>query len=189
MMQQSLRASPAVKKRAKSVYQQRNLGTIKKRKKEKQEEKQRQGHTHLEPAFEPVGLVVVHHRPVRGTGQPCDALYVKHAHTHRDWGNRSAVLPPSQWSTVRMSGYPCLSAKTKVREQALRSHCYWTKQKWCTYIPNSETNRPARMSQLCHGSCEPCQTFPARVSEHHVDVLLNPLETYIGAGHHMSCLW
>lgn len=40
MMQQSLRASPAVKKRAKSVYQQRNLGTIKKRKKEKQEEKE-----------------------------------------------------------------------------------------------------------------------------------------------------
>lgn len=40
MMQQTLRASPAVKKRAKSVYQQRNLGTIKKRKKEKQEEKE-----------------------------------------------------------------------------------------------------------------------------------------------------
>lgn len=40
MMQQSLRASPSVKKRAKSVYAQRNLGTIKNRKKEKQQEKE-----------------------------------------------------------------------------------------------------------------------------------------------------
>ncbi|KAK1226000.1 hypothetical protein PQX77_000667 [Marasmius sp. AFHP31] len=40
MMQQSLRASPSMVTRAKSVYQQRNLGTIKKRKKEKQEEKE-----------------------------------------------------------------------------------------------------------------------------------------------------
>ncbi|KAI0944587.1 hypothetical protein AcW1_002259 [Taiwanofungus camphoratus] len=40
MMQQSLRASPSVKKRAKSVYQQRNLGTIRNRKKEKQQEKE-----------------------------------------------------------------------------------------------------------------------------------------------------
>ncbi|KAJ7075669.1 hypothetical protein B0H15DRAFT_1026978 [Mycena belliarum] len=39
MMQQSLRSSPGTKKRAKSVYQQRNLGTIKNRKKEKREEK------------------------------------------------------------------------------------------------------------------------------------------------------
>ena len=35
MMQHSLRAAPSIKKRAKSVYQQRNLGTIKNRKKEK----------------------------------------------------------------------------------------------------------------------------------------------------------
>ncbi|KAJ8074784.1 hypothetical protein PM082_019109 [Marasmius tenuissimus] len=40
MMQQSLRASSSMVTRAKSVYQQRNLGTIKKRKKEKQEEKE-----------------------------------------------------------------------------------------------------------------------------------------------------
>ncbi|CAL1698172.1 unnamed protein product [Somion occarium] len=40
MMQQSLRASPSVKKRAKSVYAQRNLGTIKDRKREKQQEKE-----------------------------------------------------------------------------------------------------------------------------------------------------
>ncbi|KAJ7686809.1 hypothetical protein B0H17DRAFT_939979 [Mycena rosella] len=40
MMQQSLRASPTTKKRAKSVYTQRNLGTIKERKKEKREEKE-----------------------------------------------------------------------------------------------------------------------------------------------------
>lgn len=40
MMQQSLRASPSVKKRAKSVYSQRNLGTIKDRKKEKQQVKE-----------------------------------------------------------------------------------------------------------------------------------------------------
>ncbi|KAF8124264.1 hypothetical protein K438DRAFT_1649950 [Mycena galopus ATCC 62051] len=39
MMQQSLRSAPTMKKRAKSVYQQRNLGTIKERKKEKKEEK------------------------------------------------------------------------------------------------------------------------------------------------------
>ncbi|KAF9449075.1 hypothetical protein P691DRAFT_774923 [Macrolepiota fuliginosa MF-IS2] len=38
MMQQSLRQAPAIKKRAKSVYQQRNLGTIKERKKEKKQE-------------------------------------------------------------------------------------------------------------------------------------------------------
>lgn len=40
MMQQSLKASPSVKKRAKSVYSQRNLGTIKDRKREKQQEKE-----------------------------------------------------------------------------------------------------------------------------------------------------
>ncbi|KAJ7619343.1 hypothetical protein FB45DRAFT_156615 [Roridomyces roridus] len=40
MMQQSLRSAPTTKKRAKSVYQQRNLGTIKERKKEKREEKE-----------------------------------------------------------------------------------------------------------------------------------------------------
>lgn len=38
MMQQSLRAAPSIKKRAKSVYSQRNLGTIKERKKEKKQE-------------------------------------------------------------------------------------------------------------------------------------------------------
>ena len=38
MMQQSLRIAPPMKKRAKSVYAQRNLGTIKERKKEKQQE-------------------------------------------------------------------------------------------------------------------------------------------------------
>lgn len=42
MMQHSLRASPSVKKRAKSVYQQRNLGTIKNRKKEKAQEKEKE---------------------------------------------------------------------------------------------------------------------------------------------------
>ena len=40
MMQQSIRASPSVKKRAKSVYAQRNLGTIKDRKREKLKEKE-----------------------------------------------------------------------------------------------------------------------------------------------------
>ena len=39
-MQQTLRASPSIKKRAKSVYSQRNLGTIKDRKREKKEEKE-----------------------------------------------------------------------------------------------------------------------------------------------------
>ena len=38
MMQQSLRSAPSTKKRVKSVYSQRNLGTIKERKKEKQQE-------------------------------------------------------------------------------------------------------------------------------------------------------
>ncbi|KAF9562889.1 cytoplasm protein [Agrocybe pediades] len=38
MMQQSLRAAPSIKKRAKSVYTQRNLGTIRERKKEKKSE-------------------------------------------------------------------------------------------------------------------------------------------------------
>ena len=41
MMQHSLRTAPSIKKRAKSVYQQRNLGTIKNRKKEKQQEKEK----------------------------------------------------------------------------------------------------------------------------------------------------
>ena len=40
MMQQTLRAAPTIKKRAKSVYQQRNLGTIKDRKREKKQEKE-----------------------------------------------------------------------------------------------------------------------------------------------------
>ncbi|KAJ7250491.1 hypothetical protein B0H12DRAFT_1120580 [Mycena haematopus] len=40
MMQQSLRSAPTTKKRVKSVYSQRNLGTIKERKKEKREEKE-----------------------------------------------------------------------------------------------------------------------------------------------------
>ncbi|CAA7262191.1 unnamed protein product [Cyclocybe aegerita] len=38
MMQQSLQSAPSIKKRTKSVYQQRNLGTIKERKKEKRQE-------------------------------------------------------------------------------------------------------------------------------------------------------
>jgi hypothetical protein len=41
MMQQSLRSSPTTK-RAKSVYNQRNLGTIKERKKEKAGEKEKE---------------------------------------------------------------------------------------------------------------------------------------------------
>jgi hypothetical protein len=40
MMQVTLRSAPTMKKRAKSVYSQRNLGTIKERKKEKREEKE-----------------------------------------------------------------------------------------------------------------------------------------------------
>jgi hypothetical protein len=40
MMQQSLRGAPSIKKRAKSVYSQRNLGTIKERKKEKKQEQE-----------------------------------------------------------------------------------------------------------------------------------------------------
>jgi hypothetical protein len=43
MMQQTLRSSPSIKKRAKSVYSQRNLGTIKDRKREKKEEKEISG--------------------------------------------------------------------------------------------------------------------------------------------------
>jgi hypothetical protein len=39
-MQQRLRMAPSIKKRAKSVYSQRNLGTIKNRKREKKEEKE-----------------------------------------------------------------------------------------------------------------------------------------------------
>ncbi|KZP33278.1 hypothetical protein FIBSPDRAFT_847925 [Athelia psychrophila] len=40
MMQQSMRDAPSLKKRAKSVYHSRNMGTIKNRKKEKKEEKE-----------------------------------------------------------------------------------------------------------------------------------------------------
>ena len=40
MMSQSLRSSGTMKKKAKSVYNQRNLGTIKERKKEKRSEKE-----------------------------------------------------------------------------------------------------------------------------------------------------
>lgn len=40
MMQQGLKSTTTIKKRAKSVYSQRNLGTIKERKKEKREEKE-----------------------------------------------------------------------------------------------------------------------------------------------------
>ena len=39
-IQQRLRTAPSIKKRAKSVYSQRNLGTIKNRKREKKEEKE-----------------------------------------------------------------------------------------------------------------------------------------------------
>ena len=37
-MQITLRSAPTIKKRVKSVYQQRNLGTIRERKKEKKKE-------------------------------------------------------------------------------------------------------------------------------------------------------
>lgn len=40
MMQHSLSSAPTVKKRAKSVMSQRNLGTIKDRKREKKEQKE-----------------------------------------------------------------------------------------------------------------------------------------------------
>lgn len=39
MMQQSLRAAPSLRKKAKSVYSQRNLGTIRQKKREKKEAK------------------------------------------------------------------------------------------------------------------------------------------------------
>lgn len=39
MMQQSLRAAPSLRKKAKTVYNQRNLGTIRDRKREKKEAK------------------------------------------------------------------------------------------------------------------------------------------------------
>ena len=51
MMQHSLRASPSIKKRAKSVYQQRNLGTIKNRKKEKKQEKEKEVARRMGPSF------------------------------------------------------------------------------------------------------------------------------------------
>lgn len=38
LMQQTLRTAPTVKKRAKTVYSQRNLGTIRERKREKKQE-------------------------------------------------------------------------------------------------------------------------------------------------------
>ena len=40
MMQQNLRVEPTVKKRAKSVYLQRNLGTIKDRKRERRKQQE-----------------------------------------------------------------------------------------------------------------------------------------------------
>ncbi len=40
MMQQNLSSAPTVKRRAKTVYSQRNLGTIKDRKREKREQKE-----------------------------------------------------------------------------------------------------------------------------------------------------
>ncbi|EJU00294.1 hypothetical protein DACRYDRAFT_54447 [Dacryopinax primogenitus] len=43
MMNQRLRVAPSLRKRGKSVYQQKNLGTIRKRKKEKREEKKQDG--------------------------------------------------------------------------------------------------------------------------------------------------
>lgn len=39
MMQQSLKAAPTLRKKAKSVYHQRNLGTIRQKKREKKEAK------------------------------------------------------------------------------------------------------------------------------------------------------
>jgi hypothetical protein len=39
MMQQSLRAAPTLRKKAKTVYNQRNLGTIRQKKKEKKQAK------------------------------------------------------------------------------------------------------------------------------------------------------
>jgi hypothetical protein len=47
MMQQTLRSSPSIKKRAKSVKSQRNLGTIKDRKREKKEKEVSGGETIL----------------------------------------------------------------------------------------------------------------------------------------------
>jgi magnesium-transporting ATPase (P-type) len=40
MMQQSLRAAPTLRKKAKTVYNQRNLGTIREKKKEKKQAKE-----------------------------------------------------------------------------------------------------------------------------------------------------
>lgn len=56
MMQSQLRAAPTIKKRAKSVYSQRSLGTIKKRKTEKKRDKQ------VDNSAEPI-LKVLRMRP------------------------------------------------------------------------------------------------------------------------------
>jgi hypothetical protein len=69
-----------------------------------------------------------------------------------DWGKRSALFPPIQWSTVLILGNPCLM---NVNPRAVDSS-----GDFCSHMPNSETKRPARISHLCHDSWDPCQTFP-----------------------------
>lgn len=57
MMNQRLRIAPSLRKRGKSVYQQKNLGTIRMRKREKREEKKQ------EPANGEIILRILRMRP------------------------------------------------------------------------------------------------------------------------------
>ena len=63
------------------------------------------------------------------------------------------------------------------------------------YIPNSDTKRPARISQLCHGSCEPCHTFPSIISARSMEkkstwhTLVNVSKCFICCRFAMSTVW
>lgn len=64
-----------------------------------------------------------------------------------------------------------------------------------TYMPNSDTNRPAKISQFCQGSCEPCQTFPAsKVKKKNMYccaglALVNISECCVGCGLSLPTVW
>lgn len=54
------------------------------------------------------------------------------------------------------------------------------------YIPNSEMKRPARMSQLCHDSCDPF-TRNGQLKARMVDILSDSHAIHsIGGCHHAS---
>jgi hypothetical protein len=110
--------------------------------------------TYFDAALEAVSLVVVSHCPEWRISMLSDVPWIEIPRLRICF--RFVATQPILDSSdigITLPKRGCMSAFSR------KAHNVWT------YIPNSDTNRPARISQLCHGSCVPCHTFPTAIQD------------------------